>query len=619
MRAVLVCWLIVLLGGASARAQDPAPADGWVVISLDEYRALRLAAYPPDTPPDPPPVEATLTRVEYELRVTGDSIAGEARLTVDVLKDGWVRVDIPAGLLVRAARVDGRPVAVVDKPAPHVLLSRAGRVVVSLDVVIAARMTADAEALTVPPSPGAVSRVAVVIPRDGIDVVASGGVLVERPQQQDGRWIAYGRGGQPLTLTWKRRSEAVRATQPLKWRGAVTELVTLGEEASPVTATVHVEVTSGTASTIEVAIPESIVVNQVSGALVADWDFQPGALKVSFLEALTTQTSFAIAGEARVAREGTVGIPLIRLPAAEREVGAIAVDVLGASEIHEQPQARGLEPTEPSELGEPVKGRESPSMVAFRYRPQDGRSARSLAVNVARYTPHAVLVANVEEARYDALVSEEGKTLVRARYGVRNNQRGFLTVMLPGDSTLWSASVAGRPVRPGVGSGGALLLPLEKGYGGEETPTFAVELIYVQRSGQWNDKGRVALSLPAIDLPVSRTGLVVHHSPRFRVNPEPGSFRVEMDPGPFTAALSTDESATTPGTLAAAPPTLTESEEDALVREFRKDTAGKAVVGRLPIRMPFPELGPRVFLMSELTAESKAPSIEFTYKREDRW
>jgi hypothetical protein len=58
-------------------------------------------------------VEATLTRVDYDLRIDGDLAAGRASLTVDVLKDGWVRVPIPAGLLVREAKLDGKLVSLV--------------------------------------------------------------------------------------------------------------------------------------------------------------------------------------------------------------------------------------------------------------------------------------------------------------------------------------------------------------------------------------------------------------------------------------------------------------------------------------------------------------------------
>jgi hypothetical protein len=609
---IMSVWTIGL--ATPAFAQQPAEPDGWVVIPVDDYRALRLKAFPPDRPPDPPPVDATITRVEYELRADGESVSGEASLIVDVFKEGWVRVDVPAGLLVRAARVDGTAVSLIDTPSPHVLLSKPGRYAVSLDIVLPLKVSAGTETLTLPASRGAVSRLGLVVPRQGLDLIVTGGVLAERAQTADGRWVAFAQSGQALIVSWKRQAEE-RAAQPLRWRGAVTEHVGLGEDTSPLTATVNIDVFQGVAASIDVAIPDGAQINQVSGPLVAEWEVRDALLKVTFLEPVSGMTSFSIGGEARLPRDGTVGVPLVRLPAAERESGGVAVEVLGAGEIADR-QPRGLDPADPSDLGAPIAGRDSPSMLAFSYRAHPGSVARSLTMNVARYTPQAVLIANVEEARYDALIEEEGKTIVRARYAVRNNQRAFLGVSLPAGATLWSAAVSDRPLRPGVAADGALLLPLQKGRAGEETPAFVVELTYVLRAAAWADKGRAALPLPAVDLPVARTGLVLHHSPRFRITPEPGSFRPETDNGPFTTALRAD--------VAPAPErdhvtAGTPSAVGDLVAEYRRESAGRTIAGPLPARVAFPRFGPSLFLMSELTGELHAPSIEFSYKRQSRW
>jgi hypothetical protein len=58
---------------------------------------------------------------------------------------------------------------------------------------------------------------------------------------------------------------------------------------------------------------------------------------------------------------------------------------------------------------------------------------------------------------------------------------------------------------------------------------------------------------------------------------------------------------------------------DQLVTQYRKDTAGRSVTGPLPVQIPFPDFGSSVFFVSELTAESRAPSLDFSYKRETRW
>src|SRR5579862_8064232 len=134
---------VAFISGTALAQEKPLDAShiaGWVVIPVEEYLVLRAKAYPVEHDPEPPPLDATLTRVDYDLHVAGDLAAGRASLTVDVLKDGWVRVPVPAGLLMREARLDGKPVSLVPggqgKGGTHLcaLLSHAGRSVLLLDV-----------------------------------------------------------------------------------------------------------------------------------------------------------------------------------------------------------------------------------------------------------------------------------------------------------------------------------------------------------------------------------------------------------------------------------------------------------------------------------------------------
>src|SRR5215204_2238587 len=149
--AIGVCTLCV---PAHTAAQTPTtiPPDGWVVLPVDEYKALRERANPQPVQPTPPPVDATLTRIDYDLRIENDAVAGRALLTIDVMRDGWTRVQIPAGLMVRDARIDGQPVSLVEGPPPHVLLSRSGRVVLTLDIALPLGASAGSESLALPAS-----------------------------------------------------------------------------------------------------------------------------------------------------------------------------------------------------------------------------------------------------------------------------------------------------------------------------------------------------------------------------------------------------------------------------------------------------------------------------------
>jgi hypothetical protein len=596
---------VMVASAASAQTRD---ADGWVVLSVDEYRALRARAFPSMPDPAPPPVDAALTRVDYELRVAASAAtaAGQARLTIDVLKQGWVSVQVPPGVLVRDARIDGRPTALVEGNPARVLIARAGRSTLTLDVVVPVTSQGGAESIALPAAGSALTAVTLVVPRTGVDLTVGGGFVAERRDSDaESRWIVYGTAGRPLSFTWKRKADDRRGELPLRSRARITELVSLGEDSTQVTASIQFDIVQGLAREAVVAIPAGVVVNQVAGATVADWNVDRGLLTVTFLEPVAAQTSVVVTGEIRAPRDGAIAIPLLRVPAAERETGGVAVDVAGAGEIGER-QPRGLEPADPADLGDIVAGRETPSMVAFRMTPMAGATPRTLSVTLTRYADKAILVANIEEARFDALITEDGKRLVRARYAVRNNQRAFLAVTLPPQATLWSASLAGQTVRPGMSPSGGILLPLRKGRANAEAPSFVVELLYLERGGAWNEKGEERIALPAVDLPVSRTGLTIRHSPRYAVEPRPGAFRVETDSGPWSATLRVDPDSPpnlryATETLAPAPMSERERDFKVLLDQFKADS-GRVRQGVIPVAIPFPAI--------ELTPEGQPPAVD---------
>jgi hypothetical protein len=617
----------LIISAIVCSAQTTPGADGWVVLPVDDYRALREAAFPAEREPEPPPVEATLTRVDYDLKVDGEVAIGEARLTIDVIKNGWVRVAIPAGLMVREAQLDGRPVSLAVKEANsnYVLLSRSGRSLLTLSIVAPVSSTAGTEILRLPSGSSAICRATLTLPRQdpqtNLDLHVTGGLVLEKSETANqSRWVVHGRGAEPLTFAWKRKVEDQRATQALRLRGSLSQLIGLGEDTTQFNAEVRIEVLQGLAREVRLRLPEQFTVNQVSGPAVADWETAPQELIVTFVEPVQQATRFSISGELRLPREGQIAIPLIRLTAAERETGGLAVEVLGAGEIKDR-KAAGLDEAEAADLGQLISSRQSPSLIAFRLRPADGKSDRSLELNVARYTPQAVLSANVEEARYNLLITDDGKLLVQSRLAVRNNQRNFLKVSLPSTATLWSASVAGRPVRPGRAPDGSLLLPLEKTKGGDEAPAFAVEITYLDRVASWSEKGRAKVSLLSFDMPVSRSGVLIHYSPAFRLTAAPGNFRIAPYEAPASTALHGAVTDSTAINASAATPIaerqLNPDPTQDLVTRVQTSTASRPI-RNLPIRVVFPHFGPSLFLASELTSETQTPVLEFDYQRDKK-
>ena len=108
-----LCAAIIVFAFCSSTSAQESRSTGWIAIPAAEYQSLRAKAYPVEPGPEAPPVQATLTRIDYDLRINGELASGQAHLTVDVIKDGWVRVPIPSSLLVREAKLDGKLVSLV--------------------------------------------------------------------------------------------------------------------------------------------------------------------------------------------------------------------------------------------------------------------------------------------------------------------------------------------------------------------------------------------------------------------------------------------------------------------------------------------------------------------------
>lgn len=237
-------------------------------------------------------------------------------------------------------------------------------------------------------------------------------------------------------------------------------------------------------------------------------------------------------------------------------------------------------------------------------------------------------------------MSTDGKELVQARYAIRNNQRNFVKVTLPAGATVWSVTLAGKPVRPGQSPDGSLLLPLEKSRGSDDAPAFAVEILYLTKATAWEEKGREKVTLPALDLPISRTGLLLYYPPLFKVSAEPGAFRPQEYQNPMSAVLEPPSGDMIGGVAGPAKPAANPQDyqydrlqqfaqlqsadkekkdsTQALLDSFRAKSSAGRVTGILPINVSFPAFGPSIYLVSELTGENQFPAAEFSFARDKK-
>jgi len=196
-------------------------------------------------------------------------------VTVDVLKDGWVRVPIPAGLLVREARLDGKLVSlstyVVAKPAassPHFFLIRSGRSL--LEIALPVATSAGEESISLPSAAAGVTRASVQIPRQAWTPPRGRPSSEKSETAAESKWIAYAAAMKSSPSPGGEKTRPFRATQPLRLRGSLTQLLGLGEDSTSINAEVNLELLKRRARSKN-SDPDRVTINQVLGAMVADW------------------------------------------------------------------------------------------------------------------------------------------------------------------------------------------------------------------------------------------------------------------------------------------------------------------------------------------------------------
>ena len=144
----------------------------------------------------------------------------------------------------------------------------------------------------------------------------------------------------------------------------------------------------------------------------------------------------------------------------------------------------------------PWTGRaDTATVLAYRYL----RPGYKLALDARRYDEAEVLQALIDNARLATVVADDGQVMTELSLSIRNNGRQHLEIELPEKTTVWSAFVAGEPVRPSVREG-KLLLPLERDTASDAPVT--VELTFVGQDKFPKRSGTVSLVSPKFDLPM---------------------------------------------------------------------------------------------------------------------
>ncbi|MCK5215680.1 MAG: hypothetical protein KAR05_10045 [Candidatus Omnitrophica bacterium] len=259
-------------------------------------------------------------------------------------------------------------------------------------------------------------------------------------------------------------------------------------------------------SVFRLSLPKDVSLLDVDGKDLRDWKIK----KEKDVQYLDVYLNFGIKGkfEIKLKYERNIGegsvvanIPTVKALGVERENGFVGVGAKTNVELAVNKLER-VTLIDVKQLPRDIWGSSgSPILLAFKYlnHPFD------ITIDVTRHEELPVLIAAVDSANYVTLYTEEGKILTKATYHVRNNVKQFLHLALPEGAKLWSAFVAGKPVKPAKAENkDKVLIPLEKSrIEGETLKRFPVEIVYLNSAKKMGWLGGLKLTLPEADIPSS--------------------------------------------------------------------------------------------------------------------
>ncbi len=208
----------------------------------------------------------------------------------------------------------------------------------------------------------------------------------------------------------------------------------------------------------------------------------------------------------------------------ERESGSLVVVARPPLQVTEKSAGELLNKIDVGELPAWTGRAPESAVVAYRY----VRPGYRLLVEARRYAEAEVLQALVDSARFTTVVADDGQVMTEASLSVRNNGRQHLEIELPKGTTVWSAFVAGEPVRPSK-RGDRLLLPLERTAASDAPIT--VELTYVGEDHFPRRNGKVALTSPMFDVPLKNARWDLFLPPDYDYGDFAGSMTRTVDLG----------------------------------------------------------------------------------------
>lgn len=295
----------------------------------------------------------------------------------------------------------------------------------------------------------------------------------------------------------------IQSQRPPRYQLTGDVVWTLDAGTQQVAANLAVAIVGGSTERIDVVLPPSAERVTVTGPDVRDVQVASGVAAVFLRGRIRERTRLAVRFRIPSARGGVQRLAGLAVRDGHWSGGTLVVaNAVGGSEVLAQ-TANGLHEVSLSQIpASAASMMAAPPALAYDITSRSW-SAEVETLDLGAYALRET-VADI--AHYEVAVRGDGSLMCKADYEVRNRTQQFLRFDLPAGAHVLMVRVneVSQPLTPVAGEADAYLVPLVRSKATVKgLVSFPVEIVVLYRTAPLSPRGRLALPLPRVNLPIA--------------------------------------------------------------------------------------------------------------------
>ncbi len=492
--------------------------NGKIVLPRDQFKQLLNKMRPPGSTILRPPSEYVITKAVYSGKTNKNNTEISAEFNLEIFRpkqNKYYQIPIiynNAG--ITEILLNGKPALVTERNGWYVLnTSKPGLHKVRIKYYIQSNINKGTQVFNLRVIKTAITLLKLRIPLKDIDVKIYGAKEVETSEVGNSTIIdavlpATNSINVSVFRKYKKTEDKTKK-EPAKIYSKTINLISIEDDALRVLSRVKLNILQNSIFNIKVKIPENyniLYIRKMNGVKIRDWQIEKtekgNILNVPFDSPRQGNYSFDILSERLFDQEkNEIEFNGFKIIDSIRETGYIGAEKKSTAEAIPS-KIEKLDRIDIKDLPyDLVSLSKRPLLFGFRYL----RHPFNISMSITKHKELPTISTIIDMASLITVVLEDGKTLTKVSYKIRNTWKQFLKLELPKDAEVWTVYVNNKRENVSKNKEGMTMIPLARSIQKNDVlQSFKIDLIYFYKGNKFDAYGTKKLNFPTSDIMISK-------------------------------------------------------------------------------------------------------------------